>query len=164
MNEKSLRKKPTEYISKTAGIETIKAENLFPAENIVHDGRGGDRAGWVRVVLPWPPSNNTVYRHSGGRHYISDKAKAYYARVDNIILAQRNAFGDGERLEVEILAHPPDLRKRDLDNVLKACLDALTKGGLWQDDSQLDALKIERGAREEHGRLVVWVRALKNNR
>jgi len=48
------------------------------------------------------------------------------------------------RLSVRIEAYPPDKRKRDLDNLPKAPLDALTISGLWKDDSQIDELHIVR--------------------
>ncbi|NBW23084.1 MAG: RusA family crossover junction endodeoxyribonuclease, partial [Caulobacteraceae bacterium] len=41
-------------------------------------------------------------------------------------------------------AFPPDKRKRDLDNVLKSLLDALTHANVWDDDSQIDDLRIYR--------------------
>jgi crossover junction endodeoxyribonuclease RusA len=47
-------------------------------------------------------------------------------------------------LRVEIEAWPPDKRKRDLDNILKSLLDALTYAGIWEDDSQIDDLRIYR--------------------
>lgn len=40
-------------------------------------------------------------------------------------------------LEVEILAYPPDKRKRDLDNIKKALFDALQNVGLFEDDCQI---------------------------
>lgn len=49
------------------------------------------------------------------------------------------------RVSVEISLHPPDKRKRDLDNYLKGVLDALTHVGIWDDDSQIDKLTIKRG-------------------
>ena len=48
------------------------------------------------------------------------------------------------RVAVRIEAQPPDRRVRDLDNLLKAPLDALTHAGLWVDDSQIDELTIMR--------------------
>ena len=47
-------------------------------------------------------------------------------------------------LAVTIHAYPPDNRRRDLDNVLKAALDALTGAGVWDDDSQIADLRIVR--------------------
>ena len=38
-------------------------------------------------------------------------------------------------VEVEILVQAPDNRRRDLDNLLKVCLDSLVNAGVLQDDS-----------------------------
>ncbi len=50
------------------------------------------------------------------------------------------------KLHVEIIFYPPDKRLRDLDNYLKALLDAITLTGFWTDDSIIDQLVIYRGA------------------
>jgi crossover junction endodeoxyribonuclease RusA len=60
------------------------------------------------------------------------------------VLIQRGAKHYAGRLAVEIEAHVPDKRKRDLDNLFKAVLDSLTHAGVWADDSQIDALRIVR--------------------
>lgn len=60
-------------------------------------------------------------------------------------------------LSVTISAAPPDRRKRDLDNLLKAPLDALTHALLWQDDGQIDDLRIRRLEVEKPGRLTIVV-------
>ncbi|MEY4713325.1 MAG: hypothetical protein RIS88_2775 [Pseudomonadota bacterium] len=46
----------------------------------------------------------------------------------------------------------PDRRRRDLDNTLKATQDAMTHAGIWDDDSQIDDLRIVR-KRDAAGRL-----------
>jgi crossover junction endodeoxyribonuclease RusA len=43
---------------------------------------------------------------------------------------------------VEIAANQPDNRRRDLDNYLKAPLDALMSAGVYEDDSQIVDLRI----------------------
>ena len=44
-----------------------------------------------------------------------------------------------------VTLHPPDHRRRDLDNSMKGLLDALEHAGVYADDSQIDELKIVRG-------------------
>lgn len=130
----------------------------------------------LKLSLPWPPSVNTYWRHvslptRGGRlahkTLISEKGRRYRERV-KLALAdlfhssnrhQRAAWFDMRgRLAVRLVAHPPDRRARDLDNLPKAILDALQYGGVYADDSQIDYLQIERADRAPGGRieLRVW--------
>lgn len=62
------------------------------------------------------------------------------------------------RLEVHIQAFPPDKRRRDLDNVLKVCIDSLQQAGLFEDDSQIDYLLIERKEVVQDGQLKVDIK------
>lgn len=96
------------------------------------------------ISLPWPPSNNTYYRRVGAKTLISAKGREYCAAVVKTCAEARVTRQDG-RLVVVINACPPDRRRRDLDNLLKGLLDALTHGGAWEDDSQIDHLTIKRG-------------------
>lgn len=96
------------------------------------------------IELPWPPSNNTYYRRVGAKTLISAAGREYARTVAGLCRASRVRRHDG-RLRVVITACPPDRRRRDLDNLLKGLLDALTHGGAWEDDSQIDDLRIVRG-------------------
>lgn len=58
--------------------------------------------------------------------------------------ARAQGFG-GARLTVALVAYPPDRRARDLDNILKAALDALQHAQAFDDDSQIDRLIVDRG-------------------
>lgn len=97
------------------------------------------------MVLPFPPSLNTYWRSVPGKGVlISEKGRQYRSAVQALAIAQKwQRFGDS-RLSVNIEAWAPDKRRRDLDNMLKAALDALTHAGVWQDDSQIDELRIVR--------------------
>lgn len=99
----------------------------------------------VRLVIPWPPSVNTLYRTYQGRVIYSKEGRIYKLDVATAVLQAglRSHFGR-HRLRVEIRACQTDRRKRDLDNLAKASLDALTKAGLWEDDSTIDELTIKR--------------------
>ena len=95
----------------------------------------------IELILPWPPSINRYYRTFRNRILISKDGREYRKTV----LEQRRSaptetlFGS---VEVEIEAFRPDNRKRDLDNLLKAALDALTHAKVFEDDSQIADLRI----------------------
>jgi crossover junction endodeoxyribonuclease RusA len=54
-------------------------------------------------------------------------------------------------------AYPPDRRKRDIDNLVKPTLDALTKAGVWLDDEQVEELTIRRLNVSRGGLLVAEI-------
>jgi len=111
----------------------------------------------LKVGLPWPPSVNLYWRHGRGRTYIDKPGKTFRENVAAAIGGERLLMQG--RLVVDIEAHPPDNRRRDLDNVLKALLDALEHAGVYEDDSQIDKLSIVRQeVRRPKGCVVVTVR------
>jgi len=55
-----------------------------------------------------------------------------------------------------IEAFPPDKRRRDLDNLIKAIQDSLQYAGVYEDDSQIDYLTIKRSILREN-KIIVTV-------
>lgn len=104
----------------------------------------------MTIELPYPPSVNTLWRSAGGRNILSEAGRAYRRQGLTSLLfvskADRACWPFTGPLAVEIYVHPPDRRRRDLDNIPKAVLDLLTHGGVYQDDSQIDRLLIQRQA------------------
>lgn len=104
----------------------------------------------LTITLPWPPSVNSMWRTPrtgplAGRTMLSEDGRRYRKAVADQVLLQRvRALGADARLAVHIEAWVPDRRRRDLDNVLKGALDALTHAGVWADDEQIDSLTIVR--------------------
>ena len=106
------------------------------------------------VELPWPVSINRYLRRAGVRMHTTNEAKAYRRDV-GWLCKGAHRFGQA-RMEVGVQAFPPDNRRRDLDNIFKVCLDALMHAGLFDDDSQIDRLHIERGpVRKNDGAVLV---------
>ena len=99
----------------------------------------------INLTLPWPPSLNRYYRNVAGKTLISAEGRAYRKAVADQVLIQRGSKQYAGRLSVAIVAHVPDKRRRDLDNLFKGVFDALTHAGVWLDDSQVDELSIKRG-------------------
>lgn len=117
----------------------------------------------MRVVLPWPPSVNTYWRHPttgklAGRHLISQAGRDYREEVKRLVRLGSPLNG---RLSVTVMAHVPDKRKRDLDNLFKAIGDSLTHAGVWEDDSQIDLLTIARCEQVSGGMIVVDIEEIK---
>ena len=91
------------------------------------------------LILPWPPSMNTYWRQFQGRMLISKAGREYRKAVMNQIVGSYRFTG---QIRVVIEAWRPDRRRRDLDNLLKAPLDALTHAGVWDDDELIVDLRI----------------------
>lgn len=114
----------------------------------------GGRQGLIRIVLPWPPTVNTYWRSVSGRTIISRKGRQYREAVKALVADQCGGATFDGPVSVDLHAHMPDRRRRDVDNLPKALLDALTHAGVLADDSQVDDLRVRR-ARDERGELVI---------
>lgn len=118
----------------------------------------------LTLTLPWPPSVNAYWRHvvmgRSARVLLSREGRDYRQRVADAVLEQRRGPAFIGRLQCVVYAYPPDRRKRDLDNLGKGLLDALAHAAVYLDDSQIDDLRIIRGAPEPKGRVVVHLTPL----
>jgi crossover junction endodeoxyribonuclease RusA len=111
----------------------------------------------VKLILPYPPTVNTYWRANGHRRFISKQGVAFTDEVSLIVKNSKfKSFGD-KRLAIQIMIHPRDKRRFDLDNLLKAILDALMKAGMYNDDSQIDYIEIARGEQVDGGKTVVYL-------
>ncbi|EFA5323135.1 RusA family crossover junction endodeoxyribonuclease [Escherichia coli] len=111
----------------------------------------------IEFVLPYPPTVNTYWRRRGSTYFISEAGKRYRRDVALIVRQQRLKLNLSGRLAITVIAEPPDKRRRDLDNILKAPLDALTHVGLLIDDEQFDEINIVRGQPVSGGRLRIKI-------
>lgn len=96
----------------------------------------------TEIALPWPPSLNTYWRTFQGRMIISAEGRAFRERVEVLLMRSDTAPTHTGPIKVEIEAFRPDKRRRDLDNLLKATLDALGHAHVYEDDSQIVDLRI----------------------
>lgn len=110
----------------------------------------------IDLELPYPPSVNRIWRRAGHRIYLAPCGVAYRKAVADIVQAQSVRFGDA-KLGLDMSAHMPDKRKRDLDNLFKSTLDALQAAGLFDDDGQFDELFVRRASLKNGGLLVVSI-------
>ena len=113
----------------------------------------------LKLKLPYPPSINHYWRRAGNRTIISREGRDYRTRVVDLLKRKRIEKLTGE-LSVEVQIAPPDRRRRDIDNVLKALLDSLQHGGAYADDFQIARLLIERIEPAKNGKAIVTIREL----
>lgn len=129
----------------------------------------------IELELPYPPSLNhfkkvgRIIRTKRGKTYQqridTPETKAFYLRVWQTVVAMRShkavRFDDRAILEVTLWLHPPDKRKRDVDNPCKVILDSLQKAGVYSDDFQIARLIVERKDIISKGKVIVRIEELK---
>jgi len=112
----------------------------------------------ISLTLDWPPTVNSYYAHTRRGVYIRANGKKYR---DSVAQDVRMQIPQLVKIEccifVAVILYPPDRRIRDLDNYMKSLLDALTKAGLWDDDSIIDQLHIYRGERLTGGKVKLHI-------
>lgn len=95
-----------------------------------------------------PPAKSNSYRIitiKGIPRLVPTKAiKEYEASIIDIstkylksIQCVKPLIPSPEEIEVALIWHRADYRRKDLDNITKSIKDGLTKGGIWSDDSQV---------------------------
>ena len=98
--------------------------------------------------LPLPPSLNNYYgyhcKFNYATVYIKSSGKEYRKLVLDYIISNNLQLRANVALEVKINFTPKSFRKQDVDNITKCVLDALTKAEVWDDDSLVYKLTIEK--------------------
>ena len=115
----------------------------------------------MQIELPYPPSVNHYWRRVGPRTLISREGRRFRERVVAILAALGIRPLAGE-LAVEVELYPPDGRRRDIDNALKALLDSLAHGGAYIDDSQIVDIRIRKCTVVTLGKVRVTLRQLED--
>lgn len=109
------------------------------------------------LSLPLPPSVNsyrTVYR---GMMRLSKEGRAFKAAVADYVVEYRVPKLGDKKLRISMVLFPRDKRKIDIDNRIKAVLDALQDAGVFDDDFQVDELSIVRGKAIKGGAIRVLI-------
>ncbi len=114
----------------------------------------------IECELPYPPSINHYWRRVGYRTLISREGRRFRQEVVATLAAMNVQPVRGD-VAVNIIIHPPDRRRRDVDNVIKALLDALEHGGAYGDDSQIVDLSIKKLHPIEGGKTIVRIKEAK---
>lgn len=105
----------------------------------------------LTYTLPWPPSVNHYWRRVliGGklRTLLSKEGREFKQTAVRAVLQQRRGPSAplSGRLAIAVTLFPPDRRRYDLDNRLKAVLDSLTEARVWEDDRHVKIIHLEEG-------------------
>ena len=109
----------------------------------------------VAFEFPFPPSVNKYWVHRRRATFISPEGEAFRWDVLKTVGGRFKKLSG--RLRVTIVAYPPDKRCHDLDNLLKATLDAMKFAKVYDDDEQIDDLRVMRGEVRPDGALEVFI-------
>ena len=98
----------------------------------------------INLRLPYPPSVNHYYVRTNKGMAIKPEGKWYREQVGFLVAIARlpRKFLGNEKVQVTIHAFTPDRIPRDVDNILKCLLDALTDAHVWGNDKQVYDLHI----------------------
>ncbi len=111
----------------------------------------------IELELPYPPTINHYYgRTKRGFVYIKAPGKMFRRLVVDECL-QKDVCKIHGYIYMQIAMYPPDRRIRNVDNILKALLDALEHGGAYKDDDQIIDLHIRKRAVRKGGVIVVRI-------
>ena len=100
----------------------------------------GQKVNRIEAELPYPPSVNHYWRRVGPQTLISKEGLRYREQVAGAIRGQPKLQGP---LLLAVDVYPPDRRRRDLDNLFKPLLDALTHANAYDDDVQVKRIEAE---------------------
>jgi crossover junction endodeoxyribonuclease RusA len=109
------------------------------------------------LTLPLPPSINMYWRKSPRGMYITDAGKLFRQQVIAYVGERTMTRFGTHKVIVSMVVHMRDKRRADVDNRIKAALDALVHAGLFDDDSQVDELHLYRGEIVKGGLCTVIV-------
>lgn len=97
----------------------------------------------IALELPFPPSVNSYYRHFNDKTLISKRGRQFRSDVIKLCMVQGIRTPVTIPLRVAVKLYPKTKRKFDVDNCLKALLDAMQHAGVYVDDAQIRHLQIE---------------------
>jgi len=100
----------------------------------------------IYINTAFPPTVNSYYVKTRNGVFISKRGKLFREGCARDAM-ESSTYGIKLScpLQLDVILYPPDRRIRDLDNYMKALLDALTHAKVWMDDSLIDGLNIHRG-------------------
>lgn len=109
------------------------------------------------LYLPYPPSVNAYWLTSGRRKYLSKRGRDFKEQVQEYVIANQVPKLGDIPIQVDIILRPRSKKLMDIDNCAKAVLDSLQDAGVFDNDSQVWKLTIERGIKHTGGSCVVMI-------
>lgn len=134
--------------------------------------QGGEALLASGIRLPFPPTANHHWKSAviDGRlrTYLSSEGRKYRRAVYFSLRARRpQPVMLTDSVAVEIDLHEPtrkdgsrSTKTLDIDNRIKPLLDALTHAGVWEDDSLVSRLMVERREQVPGGCVIVRIRPI----
>ena len=98
----------------------------------------------ISISLPWPPSQNSIWRSAGRRIYRNPKYMAWIKEAGWAIKLAKCKKIQGE-FSASIVLNPPNKRKFDIDNYVKGILDLAQKYELIENDHLCRLLVVSYG-------------------
>lgn len=92
----------------------------------------------MRLTIPIAPSVNHCYYYKGNKRIKKKTARDFEKEVDKLtkkyISEVQEVFPEKTKIACNMWFYMPDLRRRDSHNSIKLVMDAVEKGGLYEDD------------------------------
>lgn len=119
---------------------------------------------WFEYTLPWPPRSGNHRNGMRGKRFFPVKEMVEWTkRVAEAIEAAGGSVLSG-RLTVEARVFAPDVRKRDIDNIVKVIGDALKREGAINDDGDIDDVHFRRFPKsKDRPRVEIFIGVIKND-
>ena len=96
----------------------------------------------IKLTLPFTPTVNHMWGFAGKRKFLKKEAHEFRSVVQDAAV-EANAKISG-RIAIFVALYAPTKRKYDLDNRIKALLDALEHAGVFLNDEQIDFIWVVR--------------------
>jgi len=124
--------------------------------------KDSERVPIVEFFLPWAPSTNHVWqvgkRDGRASVYRSQKYDTFLNDVRALaFLGKIPAIERAPSYKVVLSCYPPNARKYDIDNRIKATLDALTRIGFWEDDALVNEVTAKKCQIKKGGLMKISV-------
>ena len=110
----------------------------------------------IELILPYPPTVNSLYAGKK-RRYPSPRYKRWRAQAGWELRQQRPQPATG-RVAIDIELTPPDARRRDASNYVKAIEDLIVDNGILADDDSRHIASVTARWSDSPGRPIARVR------